>query len=73
MVSVLLAMLKLFVLLCISINEAAVIFFFQLNTALIMHNRSFTCVSNLSVLTKQKTRFKLTNKESVVALFFFFL
>lgn len=32
-----------------------------------MHNRSFRCVSNLSILAKQKTRFRLINKESVVA------
>lgn len=42
-------------------------FFFQLNTALTTHNRSFRCVSNLSILTKQKTGFRLINKESVVA------
>ena len=32
-----------------------------------MHNRSFRCVSNLPILTKQKTRFRLINKESIVA------
>lgn len=42
-------------------------FFFQLNTALTMRNRSFRCMSNLPILSKQKTRFRLINKESIVA------